>query len=151
MKLYPYLLNINASSISGFSEDKWRELESVEQITTLGTIRPDGIDQTKVIPGERLFYVSSPMRVGCDWWGTSVLRPAFGPWQLKNFYLALQSQADEKWGLPIPRAQYVTTDNDDALQPTVTDRQIDQMQETLIALQSSSRATLIYPQRPMGG
>ena len=144
MKLYPYLLNINASSISGFSEDKWRELQSVEQITTLGTTRPDGIDQTKVIPGERLFYVS-PMRVGCDWWGTSVLRPAFGPWQLKNFYLALQSQADEKWGLPIPRAQYVTTDNDDALQPTVTDRQIDQMQETLIALQSSSRATLIYP------
>lgn len=85
-------------SISAINVARDGGLESIEQWGPLGVGRGDKI----VIPVDRLVaYVLD--REGGDWLGTSLLRPAYKHWLLKDRLLRVQTQTVERNGMGIPK------------------------------------------------
>ena len=81
-------------------------LESIEQNPPPGAKNPKPI----VIPVERLLvYVHDP--VVQDWTGTSMLRPAYKHWVLKDQLMRLEAQVLERNGMGVP--VYTTADPQD--------------------------------------
>lgn len=82
-------------TISGINVAEDGGLESIEQWLMSDRLR------TAVIGVDRLAaYVND--REGGNWLGQSLLRPAYGPWLLKNRMLRVQAQTVDRNGLGVP-------------------------------------------------
>lgn len=66
----------------------------------LGTATPP----TVTIPADRLLFYSHD-REGAAWWGTSMLRPAFGPWLFKQDAIRGQATSLRRFGAGTPVAE----------------------------------------------
>ncbi|MFB6392621.1 DUF935 family protein [Polymorphospora lycopeni] len=87
-----------------------------------------GVDQqltsphggTPQIRADRLAWYCHE-REGATWTGTSLLRPAYGPWLLKHELMRVHAQANRRWGMGVP-----VMEAKPGTQPTVA-----QMQEAM--------------------
>lgn len=86
-------------TISGWNVARDGGLISVEQSQFLtgvvGDVKPTTLPVSRLV-----VYVHE--REGGQWWGTSLLRSAYGPWMLKDHLLRIQAQAVERNGMGVP-------------------------------------------------
>lgn len=67
-----------------------------------------GLPETRPIPAEKLAYYVIDPRPG-RWDGTSMLRAAWGPWQLKKQLMISAGIAWDRWAAGIPEVRYPST------------------------------------------
>lgn len=73
--------------------------ELVDGTFGIQQIRQDGV--LAQIPGSKLLIFVNE-REGDNWWGTSMIRPAYQHWYRKQKYYAIDSMAFERQGLGVP-------------------------------------------------
>lgn len=57
------------------------------------------------IPGEKVIHLALE-REGRNWWGTSLLRPMWGPWRLKKALMVGAGIAYDRWASGVPVVRY---------------------------------------------
>jgi hypothetical protein len=83
------------ASIVNIQVDPDGTLNSIEQVQTLAGVK------VQPIPGSRLLWYARD-REGAAWQGSSILRPAFGPWLLKQEAIRVQATSLRRFGAGTP-------------------------------------------------
>jgi len=128
-----------ADTISKINVDENGNLESIEQ----KSVRlDDGTKLAPVIPVDSLVgYVYRP--TNSDWMGTSILRPCYRPWRLKDELQRLQLKTLERNGMGIP--VYVASKETLLGRPEDLQDEIDRGQELVEAIRADDFAGVSIP------
>lgn len=70
----------------------------------IGSIKQN-LPKASTIPGEKICYYVQEPRPG-RWDGTSILRPAWGPWELKRELMLAAGIAWDRWAAGFPEVRY---------------------------------------------
>jgi hypothetical protein len=99
------------------------------------------IPDTQPIPGEKLVYLVLE-KEGGNWWGTSLLRPMYGPWRLKKSLMVAAAIGWDRFSAGTPKVRH--PDNEQARQKA---RQIGEN----LRLHEKAYVTLPGPPPEQGG
>lgn len=95
---------VDGSGMARLRKLGWRPPRTISKVNVAKDGGLESIEQhdsKRPIPVDRLVaYVNQ--RRGGNWLGRSVLRPAYGPWLLKNRMLRVQAQTVDRNGLGVP-------------------------------------------------